>query len=48
MLGAAHHGILFCPPDNVKKEFPQFPVAENHKELRNLFSEARKKFLAGG
>ncbi|HEX5037925.1 MAG TPA: bifunctional phosphoserine phosphatase/homoserine phosphotransferase ThrH, partial [bacterium] len=48
MLGAAHHGLLFCPPDNVKKEFPQFPVAENHKELRNLFSDARKKILASG
>lgn len=48
MLAAAHHGILFCPPDNVKKEFPQFPVAENHKELRALFSEAGKKLSIRG
>jgi phosphoserine / homoserine phosphotransferase len=43
MLVAANQGIFFCPPDNVKKEFPQFPVAENHKELRTLFSEALRK-----
>lgn len=43
MLGAAHQGILFCPPDNVKKEFPQFPVANNHSELRDLFTQAGQK-----
>jgi phosphoserine/homoserine phosphotransferase len=48
MLAAANEGILFCPPDNVKKEFPQFPVAENHKELQALFTEARKKILSAG
>lgn len=48
MLGAAHQGILFCPPDNVKKEFPQFPVAENHQELRRLFEEAGKKLSIKG
>lgn len=40
MLMAADAGILFCPPDNVKKEFPQFPVANNYSELRKLFEEA--------
>ena len=34
MLGAAHAGILFCPPDNVIAEFPQFPVTRNFGELR--------------
>jgi phosphoserine / homoserine phosphotransferase len=48
MLGAADAGILFRPPDNVKKEFPQFPVAENHKELRALFAEARRKIIDRG
>ncbi len=48
MLAAAHLGILFCPPENVKKEFPQFPVAENHKELRTLFEDAGKKLSIGG
>lgn len=41
MLKAAHAGFLFCPPDNVKKEFPQFPVAEDYDELRKLFSQFR-------
>mgnify|MGYP006282803069 CR=1 FL=1 len=34
MLGAAHAGILFCPPANVIAEFPQFPVTNNYDELR--------------
>jgi phosphoserine/homoserine phosphotransferase len=34
MLGAAHAGILFRPPQNVIDEFPQFPVTLNYPELR--------------
>ena len=34
MLSEAHHGFLFCPPDTVKKEFPQFPVSYSYKDLR--------------
>jgi len=34
MLGEADAGILFCPPDNVAREFPQFPVTRNYAELR--------------
>lgn len=34
MLGAADHGILFCPPDNVIREFPQFPVTRTYAELQ--------------
>jgi phosphoserine / homoserine phosphotransferase len=34
MLGAADHGILFCPPDNVVAEFPQFPAIYAYDELR--------------
>ncbi len=50
MLCAADAGILFCPPDNVKKEFPQFPVALNHGEMKSLFlkfkkSDRTKKFF---
>jgi phosphoserine/homoserine phosphotransferase len=33
MLGAADHGILFCPPDNVAAEFPWFPVVRDHATL---------------
>ena len=34
MLGEADAGILFCPPDNVAREFPQFPVTRDYAELR--------------
>ena len=34
MLSEADAGILFCPPDNVAAEFPQFPVARDYDELR--------------
>jgi phosphoserine phosphatase/homoserine phosphotransferase bifunctional protein len=28
MLGEAHAGFFFCPPDHLPKEFPQFPSRE--------------------
>jgi len=34
MLGEAHAGILFHPPENVIREFPQYPVTQNYDELR--------------
>lgn len=34
MLGEAEQGILFCPPQNVINEFPQFPVAKSYAQLR--------------
>jgi phosphoserine/homoserine phosphotransferase len=34
MLGEAEQGILFCPPQNVIDEFPQFPVAKSYAQLR--------------
>ena len=34
MLSEADAGILFRPPDNVVKEFPQFPVTRTYSELR--------------
>ena len=34
MLGEAEQGILFCPPQNVIDEFPQFPVAKSYDQLR--------------
>lgn len=33
MLGEAHAGILFRPPESVIREFPQFPVTLNYAEL---------------
>jgi phosphoserine / homoserine phosphotransferase len=40
MLGAADAGILFCPPDNVVREFPQFPVTRTYDELRAAIERA--------
>ena len=40
MLGAAHAGILFHPPQNVIAEFPQFPVTLNYTELRAEIDKA--------
>jgi len=41
MLSEADAGILFCPPDNVIAEFPQFPVTRNYNEMRAAFLEAQ-------
>lgn len=40
MLGEAHAGILFHPPENVIREFPQFPVTRSYAELRAEFDKA--------
>lgn len=34
MLGEAHGGILFHPPENVVREFPQYPVVRDYAALR--------------
>jgi len=39
MLKAADHAILYCPPDNVKKEYTEFPVALNYDELKQRLLE---------
>jgi phosphoserine/homoserine phosphotransferase len=43
MLGAANAGILFCPPDNVIAEFPQFPVTRSYDELREEFLRGEER-----
>jgi len=43
MLGAADAGILFRPPDNVIREFPQFPVTRTYEDLREAFVEGEKR-----
>ncbi len=40
MLGEAHAGILFHPPQNVIDEFPQFPVALSYTGLRAAIDKA--------
>ena len=39
MLKAADQGILFCPPQNVIDEFPQFPVTKTYDDLRKIFGK---------
>jgi phosphoserine/homoserine phosphotransferase len=41
MLQQADGGILFCPPQNVIDEFPQFPVAKTYEEFKDLFIKTR-------
>lgn len=45
MLSVADRGVLFCPPQNVINEFPQYPVALNHEELFNYFVKAEKEII---
>lgn len=40
MLGEAHAGFFFRPPDHLPKEFPQFPVTQTYPELQARFAEA--------
>ena len=34
MLNAADKGILFCPPDNVAADYPQYPVVRDIETLK--------------
>jgi phosphoserine / homoserine phosphotransferase len=43
MLSEAHAGILFHPPENVIREFPQFPVTMNYAELKNEILKASNR-----
>ena len=43
MLGEAHGGILFHPPENVIREFPQYPVVYNYDDLRSEIDKAFAK-----
>jgi len=43
MLKEADAGILFRPPENVIREFPQFPVTQTYEELRVEFEGAAVK-----
>ena len=40
MLGEADAGFFFRPPDQLPKEFPQFPVTTTYEELEARFAEA--------
>ncbi|WP_333839495.1 bifunctional phosphoserine phosphatase/homoserine phosphotransferase ThrH [Pelomicrobium sp.] len=40
MLAEADVGIFYRPPENVAREFPQFPIAHNYEELQWAFAAA--------
>lgn len=37
MLKEADAGVLFCPPESIKSEYPQFPVTHSYRELQKEF-----------
>jgi phosphoserine/homoserine phosphotransferase len=43
MLAAADRGVLFRPPENVIREFPEFPVTRDYDELRAAFARAEEE-----
>jgi phosphoserine / homoserine phosphotransferase len=45
MLGEADAGILFCAPDNVVREFPQFPLTNTYAELDAEIRRASARFV---
>jgi phosphoserine/homoserine phosphotransferase len=48
MLGEADYGILFRAPDNVVREFPQFPVVRTYDALFDTFEHASRTIAAKG
>ncbi len=40
MLGEADAGFFFCPPDQLPKEFPHFPVTHSYAALQARFATA--------
>lgn len=39
MLKEADNGILFNPPDNVKNEYPEFPVTFSYEDLKSIIEK---------
>ncbi len=46
MLEEAHAGILFHAPDNVIREFPQYPAVHTYQELKQEFIKASNRNLS--
>ena len=44
MLKQADKGILFCPPENIIKEFRHYPVAKNYNEFKVLLKSIKNSF----
>jgi phosphoserine/homoserine phosphotransferase len=36
MIQAADRGFFFCPPDSMVREYPDYPVARDHAQLKAL------------
>ncbi|MCC6273130.1 MAG: bifunctional phosphoserine phosphatase/homoserine phosphotransferase ThrH [Deltaproteobacteria bacterium] len=47
MLEEADVGILFCPPEKIVKEYPQFQVTKDYGELKAAFENAMRHFTKG-
>ena len=45
MLQQADAGILFCPPKKLIAEFPQFPVATDYSQFKELFLKSRNSLI---
>lgn len=39
MLKQADIGILYCPPVNVIRDYPEFPVVKDYKELKQILEK---------
>lgn len=39
MLKEADHGIFFCPPEEIAKQFPEIPVTRDYEALKELISQ---------
>ncbi|MCO2226505.1 bifunctional phosphoserine phosphatase/homoserine phosphotransferase ThrH [Pseudomonas aeruginosa] len=46
MLSEAHAGILFHAPENVIREFPQFPSVHTYEDLKREFLKASSRSLS--
>jgi phosphoserine/homoserine phosphotransferase len=43
MLEEAEKGILFCPPQNVIDDYPEYPVVYNYEDLRKILIKYLKE-----
>lgn len=46
MLEEADAGIWFKAPENVKREFPQYPAVTSYAELKAQFCKASERDLS--
>ena len=44
MLQEADRACFFCPPDNVVRDYPAFPIARSYDELKSAFAESKRLF----